>query len=123
MADDRAVLVVEDDGAVRGMLSSALTEAGRHTVIAVGSGEDALKMVRQAPIAVVVLDIVLPGIDGYEVARRLKADPKTASCCVIALTAVGRADAAQEAGCDQVLFKPVRIADLLLAVESGLGGQ
>lgn len=101
------VLLVEDDPAVRDGLDLALTRQG-HTVHAVESGERGLEHVRAETPDVAVLDLMLPGMDGFEVCHRLRA---VANIPIIMLTA--RSDdmdivAGLEAGADDYVVKPVQ---------------
>jgi DNA-binding response OmpR family regulator len=114
---DRSVMVVEDDEGVRAMLSAALaTELGAYTVVA-HDGDEALKWARRLRPTVIVLDLGLPGLDGFEVARRLKANRRTRDVCIVAISAMTPVQAtrarALEAGCDDFLPKPLRVDALL----------
>jgi DNA-binding response OmpR family regulator len=101
------VLLIEDDQAVRDGLRIALTYQG-HTVDAVGSGEEGLGRIVGGDVDVVVLDLMLPGMDGFEVCRRIRA---TGDLPIIMLTA--RNDdidvvAGLEAGADDYVAKPAQ---------------
>jgi DNA-binding response OmpR family regulator len=101
------VLLIEDDGAVREGLRLALSRQG-HAVDAVETGEEGLARLRATPPEVVVLDLMLPGMDGFEVCRRIRA---TGDLPIIMLTA--RNDdidvvAGLEAGADDYVVKPVQ---------------
>jgi DNA-binding response OmpR family regulator len=101
------VLLIEDDRAVRTGLELALTRQG-HAVDAAGTGEQGLELLRAAPPEVVVLDLMLPGMDGFEICRRIRAD---GDLPIIMLTA--RNDdmdvvAGLEAGADDYVVKPVQ---------------
>lgn len=102
------VLVVEDNEATRYAVTHQLEHSGFH-VIAADSGEDALRLAHQAQA--VVLDVHLPDIDGYEVCRRLKADPATALIPVVFLTATAQdtigLQKGKQAGGAAYLFEPV----------------
>lgn len=116
----RPVLVVEDDDAIRRMLIAALAEEAGFAFAAARDGIEALERARALKPGVVVLDMKLPRMDGYAVAEQLKADPATADCWVIGISAAGQPDRAIAAGCDQFLWKPLRLDELLIAVEAGL---
>lgn len=123
MADTRparVVLVVEDDADTRSALTQALAEELGEAVAVARDGFEAIERARQLRPAVVVLDIGLPGIDGYEVARALRADRATTGAWLIAHTAQGTPRGAAEAGFDQFLWKPVDVEHLAVAVEAGL---
>jgi DNA-binding response OmpR family regulator len=105
------VLLIEDDPAVREGLQLALSHLG-HDVVAASDGESGLVAASSQDPDVVVLDLMLPGIDGFEVCRRLRG---TGSIPIIMLTA--RSDdfdvvAGLEAGADDYLVKPVAIKEL-----------
>jgi len=99
----------------RDMLSRRLTRRGFDIVVA----EDGIEGVRQASEAqpdLILLDMSLPGLDGWEVARRLKADAATRAIPIIALTAhamAGDRERALQAGCDDYDTKPVELPRLL----------
>ena len=123
MVEGAFVLLVEDDGANRSLASRILTTCGYEHVIAV-DGQDALdKAARRRP-DLILMDLSLPGMDGWEATRRLRADPANASIRVLALTAHamrGDREKALAAGCDEVLTKPYRPAELIGAIEQVLG--
>jgi two-component system CheB/CheR fusion protein len=84
------------------------------------AGDEALRIAAQFAPDVVLLDLGLPGIDGYEVARRLRALPATARTHIIALSGYGDADAclqAANAGCDDHWLKPAKIEQLAALIE------
>lgn len=109
------ILIVEDDANSRKLLRDALQVTGYATLEAL-SGEQALHLVSEQVPALVLMDIQLPGINGVEALRRLRADPATRAIPVIAVTAsVMNAQRAEfeEAGFDGLEFKPVSVAGLL----------
>ncbi len=96
------------------MLGMMLTISG-HEVLETGNGIEALRVASSELPDVAVVDIALPGIDGYEVARRLRADPGTSSIALIALSGYGQEEdrrCAYEAGFDVHFVKPVDSARL-----------
>jgi DNA-binding response OmpR family regulator len=113
------ILVVDDDVTVREVVVSYLRAAG-HDVVEAADGESALTAVRDRPADLVVLDLMLPGIDGLEVCRRLR----TASAVpIIMLTALGaEADrvVGLELGADDYITKPFSPRELALRVDSVL---
>lgn len=114
----RRVLVVEDNEDAREAMTLLLKEEG-HDVRAAADGIRALAEVEQFAPEVVLLDIGLPGLDGYEVARQLRALPQTAGALLVAITGYGQAEdreMTREAGFDYHLLKPVeplRLIELL----------
>jgi two-component system, cell cycle response regulator DivK len=102
------VLVVEDDTDTRELLGFLLDIGGFEVVLA-RTGEEALQLAGERTPALITIDIGLPGINGLEVARRVRQNPATRSVPMIAVTGwVAQQDVARakEAGCDVVLSKP-----------------
>jgi CheY-like chemotaxis protein len=117
------ILLVEDNEMNRDMLSRRLARRGYQVAIAV-DGQEALDAAGSAAPDLILMDMGLPVIDGWEVARRLKAAPATASIPIIALTAHAMASdraRALEAGCDDYDTKPVDLPRLLGKIEALVG--
>jgi len=114
------ILLVEDNEMNRDMLSRRLIRRGYEITIAV-DGRMALDMaVSEAP-DLILMDLSLPEIDGWEATRRLKADPVTQHIPVIALTAhamSGDREKAFDAGCDDFDTKPVELPSLIEKIEA-----
>jgi adenylate cyclase len=113
------VLAVDDLPQNLRLLDAILSSRG-YRVLTAGSGEEALRVVEQTPPDVVLLDVRMPGIDGYETCRRLRANERTAFLPVVMVTA---SDSEQrvhgtEAGADDFLTKPFDPAELLARVRS-----
>lgn len=109
------ILLVEDNENNRDMLSRRLERRGYEMGMAV-DGVEGLKMACGGEWDLILLDMSLPVVDGWEVARRLKEDGRTARIPVIALTAhamKGDREKAMEAGCDDYDTKPVELARLV----------
>lgn len=109
------ILLVEDNDMNRDMLSRRLVRRGFEVLLAV-DGEQALQMASAHRPDLVLMDMSLPVIDGWEATRRLKADPALRNTPVIALTAhamEGDRDRAMRAGCDDFDTKPVDLERLL----------
>jgi two-component system, cell cycle response regulator DivK len=114
------ILVVEDNEMNRDMLMRRLQRRGYEVVIAV-DGAEGLAMAQSESPALVLMDISLPVLDGWEATRRLKMAPETKSIPVIALTAhamSGDRERCIEAGCDDFDTKPVEIARLVGKIEA-----
>jgi len=114
------ILVVEDNEMNRDMLTRRLQRRGYEVVIAV-DGAEGLAMAQSESPALVLMDISLPVLDGWEATRRLKMAPETKSIPVIALTAhamSGDRERCIEAGCDDFDTKPVEIARLVGKIET-----
>ena len=114
------VLVVEDFADNRELLTEYLTFRG-FAVTAAADGETALRSAREQRPDVILMDLRMPGLDGWQATRRLKADPTTAAVPVIAVTAHAlrpEMDSARDAGCDAVVAKPFDISALADALET-----
>lgn len=113
------ILLVEDNEMNRDMLSRRLERKG-HTVLLAMDGEQGVTMTHAELPEIVLMDMSLPVLDGWEATRRLKADPATRHIPVIALTAHALESdrtAALEAGCDDYDTKPIELARLLEKIE------
>ncbi len=114
------LLLVEDNEMNRDMLSRRLQKRGYEVLLAVDGEEGVAKAQSDAP-ALILMDMSLPGIDGWEATRRIKADAKTGHIPVIALTAhalTSDRDAALAAGCDDFDTKPVEFTRLLTKIDN-----
>jgi len=119
------ILLVEDNELNRDMLSRRLTRQGYRVVTAADGGE-ALARARDSAPDLILMDLSLPVIDGWEATRRLKADDATRRIPVIALTAhamSGDREQAMAAGCDDFDTKPVELPRLLQKIAALLGEQ
>ena len=121
----KRILVAEDDPDSRSIVVKTLTLEGHETLEA-ADGRSALALARQERPDLIVMDLALPGMDGWEASRRLKADPGTADIPIIALTAHamrGDEERAREAGCDGYLSKPCRPQRMREVVARFLAGR
>jgi len=117
------ILLVEDNEMNRDMLSRRLERKGYEVVIAV-DGQAGVDMASSVGPDLILMDLSLPVIDGWEATRRIKADAATQNIPVIALTAhamAGDEQKALEAGCDDYDTKPVELNRLLGKITSLLG--
>ncbi len=114
------LLLVEDNEMNRDMLSRRLERKGYQVLIAV-DGEQGIAMAQSAAPDLILMDMSLPVIDGWEATRRLKSAPETSGIPVIALTAhamVGDRQQALDAGCDDYDIKPIDLPRLLEKIEA-----
>ncbi|HEX4996828.1 MAG TPA: response regulator [Terriglobia bacterium] len=119
------VLVVEDNEMNRDMLSRRLSRRGFDVVIAV-DGAQGVQLARAATPDLILMDMSLPVLDGWDATRQLKADESTRTIPVIALTAhamAGDRDKAMNAGCDDYDTKPIDLTRLLHKINKLLGGK
>ena len=117
------ILLVEDNEMNRDMLSRRLQRRGYEVVVAVDGQEGVAKARAETP-ALILMDMSLPVLDGWEATRELRADPVTRSIPVIALTAhamAGDREKALAAGCDDFDTKPIELERLLGKIEALLG--
>jgi two-component system, cell cycle response regulator DivK len=109
------ILLVEDNEMNRDMLSRRLARRGYEVVIAL-DGAEGVRLAREEQPAVILMDMSLPVVDGWEATRQIKGDPAIASIPVIALTAHAMSEdesRARDAGCDDFDTKPVDLVRLL----------
>ena len=119
------ILLVEDNEMNRDMLSRRLVRKGYDIVMAV-DGQQAIDMASAESPDLILMDMSLPVIDGWETTRRVKANPQTQTIPIIALTAhalVEDKDKAMAAGCDDFDTKPVDIQRLVGKIEALLDGR
>lgn len=117
------VLVVEDNEMNRDMLSRRLVRRGFQVVFAV-DGQQGIELARSERPDIILMDMSLPVVDGWEATRRVKSDDATRSVPVIGLTAhamAGDREKAIEAGCDDYDTKPVELERLIGKMERLLG--
>jgi CheY-like chemotaxis protein len=113
------ILIVEDNELNRDMLLRRLERRGYEVVVAVDGGE-ALRLAESQIPHLILMDMSLPVLDGWEASRQLKADPQTREIPIIALTAhamPGDREKALEAGCDDYEVKPVNFPRLVEKIE------
>jgi len=117
------ILIVDDTPHNIDVLSATLADLDCELMVAT-SGARALELALRGQPDLLLLDVMMPGMDGFEVCRRLKADPATAGIPIIALTAHAMAEDREKAlgaGCNEFETKPVDLASLLAKMETLLG--
>jgi len=118
------ILLVEDNEFNRDMLSRRLQRKGFDVIIA-EDGDRGIRLARENRPDLILMDMDLPVLDGWEATRRLKSDPLTSSIPVVALTAHAMKsdhDRAMASGCDDFATKPIEFAVLLDKITRALGG-
>src|ERR1043165_5171983 len=116
------ILHIEDDPANRLLVRKLLTVAGLEVVDA----QDGLEGIRRAcelRPSLILVDIAIPGLDGYEVTLRLRAEPSLANVPIVAITAEGSRDTSLAVGCDGFLQKPIDARTFAATIKSYLGGH
>ncbi len=119
------VLVADDERALR-MLIAGTLEIGNYEILEADNGTEALELVKLERPDLIILDVMMPGMTGYEVCKRIKSNPDIADTKVLILTAKGQLsdkEAAWEAMADFYLAKPFSPMELLAMVEEILSKQ
>lgn len=115
------VLVVDDNEQNRELLEAYLEDMAEVRVISANNGIEALEMIEKDPPELILLDIMMPKMSGFEVCKRIKADPKTRDMVVIMVTALNETsdvERAAECGTDDYLTKPIDRKALIEQVRS-----
>lgn len=117
------ILIVEDNDMNLDMLSRRLQRKG-YDIVAARDGEDGVEQARRSKPDLILMDMSLPVMDGWEATRTIKADPEVAGIPVVALTAHAMASDKQkalDAGCDDFYTKPIELPGLLAIISRLLG--
>lgn len=120
MEGDHLILVVDDDDIVARTIERSLRAVGFRVAV-VHSGVEALQVARRQPPDLMVLDVIMPGMDGFEVCRQIRADPILQDLPVLFLTAKGKEEdriVGLRAGADDYLSKPFNLDELYLRVRA-----
>jgi CheY-like chemotaxis protein len=114
------VLVVDDDPEITDVIRAALEDAGYRVLTALGGA--ALQLAHERVPSLILLDVMMPEMDGVEMSQRLRADPSTARIPIIAMSAQGRLQVASAVmPVNDRLPKPFKLPDLYLVVERWIG--
>jgi DNA-binding response OmpR family regulator len=116
------ILVIDDDPAVRDLMSRFLIKLG-FNVVAAADGEEGFKLAKRIRPVIITLDVVLPGMDGWGVLKRLKADPELSTIPVIMVTIVDNEVTGLHLGASNYLVKPVDRDRLAALVEQYRGAH
>lgn len=122
---NKRVLIAEDEPSIVISLEFLLREAG-HEVAVARNGAEALRLIGVTPPDLVVLDVMLPSVNGFEVCRRLRADAATQDIRILMLTARGRETEVEKgmtAGADAYMTKPFATKELVRVVAELLGAS
>lgn len=120
-----AILIVDDNPVNMKLVSFLLGNRGYDVRTAAGADE-AMRLIAEKMPRLILMDLQMPGVDGFELTRRLKADPATRGAVIVAVTAYamkGDEQRALDAGCDGYLAKPIDTRALPGIVASYLGGS
>jgi DNA-binding response OmpR family regulator len=116
------VMIVDDDPLIRGVVRAVL-EDGAYELEEAASGDEALRLAQRRPPDLVLLDVMMPGMNGFEVAQRFKADPKLKTAVIVMLTAKSAPEdrvRGMESGADVYFTKPFSPLELLTTVNGAL---
>jgi diguanylate cyclase len=108
------ILIADDSPDIRTIMRYLLNDLG-FTVVEAADGNEAVRLARQCRPALILLDLCMPGIDGWEVAARLRADPALEEVPILAMTAYSASSAVRAAllaGCQLVVAKPFELHDI-----------
>ena len=119
----KRVLIVDDSPTERHVLNDMLTKAG-YEVVASDNGEDAILKAKTARPDLILMDVVMPRMNGFDACRRIRSGATTSEIPVIMVTTRGElesVEAAYESGCAEYVIKPIDAHELLAKVQSYLG--
>jgi CheY-like chemotaxis protein len=123
MDNKKTILVVDDDDMIRELLSLIITDnfsEGDVSVVEARDGVEGLRLAKSLRPAMIIIDVLMPNLDGLEVVRQLRSDPSTRSMSVITVSATSNPETAKFAGCDQFVHKPFELEEMIGAIEHWL---
>ncbi len=121
--DQRAILVVEDTAPIAEIIETVLNDIPNYQATAVSNGAEALAFVAEVAVDLVLLDINMPGLDGFAIHDLLRARPDTATVPIVFMTAGGHRAEFSRRHVRGYIKKPFDLDDLLLRVASALHGD
>jgi CheY-like chemotaxis protein len=125
MSDEKKVLLADDEESIRALVAATMRADGRYRFLEARNGKEALEIVLKEKPDLVILDVRMPEVDGFEVCRRLKANPETENIPVIMLSALTQEsdrERGKHARADGYFTKPFSPTGLIKKVEEFLAG-
>lgn len=116
------IMIVEDDATTVKLLRF-LMENKKHEVVCCGNGQEALEIVKDVMPDLILMDVMMPGVNGFEVTKRIKKDPATSGITIVILSALGQEMEVMkglQSGADAYVVKPFDSAALLRIIEDKL---
>lgn len=120
----KKILLADDEEPVRALVAATIRDDSRYKILEAKDGVEVLEIARKEKPDIILLDIMMPRMDGFEVCRHLKSDPKTSGIIIIMLTALAQnadKDKAKEAGANGYFAKPFSPTALIKKLEEVLG--
>jgi CheY-like chemotaxis protein len=122
-SEELTVLLVDDNADLLELLTNSLRYIGGFRILSARDGATGLELAVSERPDCVVIDVMMPGIDGFQLAHALRGDPETAEIPLVMLTALAQEEnrlAGLLSGADRYLVKPVRIPDLIEAIQAAI---
>lgn len=119
----QTVLIVDDNHELLDLMTDSLTLLGDYTVLTADNGADGLERAIESRPDCMVIDVKMPGLDGYQLVRALRGDPATAAMPLVILTALSQDHyrfAGMLVGADQYLTKPIKPPELITAIQEAI---
>jgi len=119
MSDIKKVLIIDDEDELNEIVTMRLTKAG-YEVVSATDGSSGIEKVKSFGPDIVLLDINMPGMDGWEVCEKLRADPATKDVSIVVLTATRNFQKAKDMNVQRVVLKPFNYDEILSILKNGL---
>lgn len=119
----KKILIVEDEENVRSLIKETLEFLNKYEIYEAGTGKEALEKIREIHPDLVILDIMLPDIDGYSICEQIKEDPSLSTLVLMLTARSSELDkrVGYSMGADEYMTKPFGLADLITRIENLLG--